>query len=187
MQKINLTVVTAGLEGVSAGQVRKIVRDVGRIFARDLLVQIEVTSIYDVPLPEIGPHQPFQAPGMYLTKFMEDWATIETFYHFLMPAIVDGRYKFFGGAALKVCCDPGHRGSISSAFTEKQSQNDPRDMIFSSTIIFAHELAHASGASHDDSGPNIMDPYVNMYGNHLKTLKFKRRAREEVKACLAKG
>lgn len=155
---------------------RRLLREV------NLHAEFSTQDIADLPV-FYHSDSPFQYPGIFLNEAMKFYPNDpDTFHHYLIKPIVIGRYQFFGGAALKVCCDKDKRHSCSSGFMSEQVLGSP---IKSVAAIMAHEIAHSCGASHDNTSSSIMSDYLNMWSSH-DSAKFLRKARAEVRDCLNK-
>ncbi len=168
-------------------QIKRVVK-----FADELLqtvgVKLKVFSYNNLDFPPDPYQEPFQMSGAYRSAYQKRFSAAASLAaHLLIPPIIVGRYKFFGGVGGCVCCAEGNRVSCSSAFlSETVSSPKVVDKLFSCGVIMAHEVGHVIGLSHDDSKLNIMSSYVNMIGGH-RGLTFLKGSKKIVKECLKNG
>ena len=178
-------------------QVRRVVG-----FADGLLqtvgVKLKVLSWHTSDIDPDPYSEPFQMSGAYRSAYLK--LNIPMPCHLLIPPIIVGRYKFFGGVGGCVCCEKGNRVSASSAFlSETISSLKVVDKLYSCAAIMVHELSHVMGLHHkpfvnpdgtQEPGAstipaNLMHPVVNMYSGH-RGLKFLPGSKKLIRECLSK-
>jgi hypothetical protein len=131
------------------------------------------------------------AAGAWLRKHNID--TSWSVHYFFLPALIcEGGQKCYGGMASGVCkVDGGVAIGQSGAWS---GHNPPRDRIYSSGIIAAHEIGHLVGASHRstlDAGdsrdypPSIMDLAAGRFVDSLRgKLWFLPESSAEMRGCV---
>lgn len=131
------------------------------------------------------------AAGAWLRKHGIDTAW-SVHYFFLPPMICEGGMRCYGGMAERVCKpDGGVAIGQSGAWS---SHNPPRDRIYASGVVAAHEIGHLVGASHrsgadvgDDRNfpPNIMDLAAGRFVDSLRgKLWFLPESSAEMLGCV---
>lgn len=112
-------------------------------------------------------------------------------FFFLPPLICEGGMRCYGGIAERVCKPDG--GVAIGQGGPWSSHTPPRDRIYSSGIVAAHEIGHLLGAWHhsgadvgdkDNYPPNVMDMAAGRFVDSLRgKLWFLAESSTEMSRC----
>lgn len=101
-------------------------------------------------------------------------------YMMVPPMLTSTGIRYIGGLA--VICHKDNLKSIALGNAEvENSFGAPR--LKHSVKIMEHEIGHQSGASHDDSFPNIMHPDPLPYVDSMQ-LHFSQKSKQEILTCM---
>ena len=159
-----------------------------KVFIGGIGVNLRLKGFEVIPLPQtdpIPPDKPFWMPGFMQRKLKGLYPDeSDTLHHYIIPPVIVGRYRFFGGTSGgHICATNEERHTVASGFINDNPVASHRTKLITCAVIAAHEIAHSLGAMHNNDGLHVMNDNINMWGAH-NSVRFAAITKNEVQKCL---
>jgi len=196
---INLNLVNVvGPDSLNQEEALEVVAWAQSFFAQDLWIKLELVSYQEYRVqdfPQINLVDLLERAGRFIelkthAELIGCKASGYSCYYMLPPLRDGDGVLYYGGLGDYGCIDApfayGQAGRLSS-------HAPPRDRIYASGLILAHEVSHGLDASHVPKGfydselvpPNIMDTYVGHYSDDYRgELHFIEPSATEISSCM---